>query len=74
MKWIFLFLLFVSSLGFAQPEIIFENNFGYEDSSTISSGFIEVGNQLISIEDIYGPNFHQIDLRIINKQDGAEIY
>lgn len=71
---LYTFLLFISSLVFSQPEVIFENNFGYEDSTTYSSGFIEVGNQLISIEDTYGPNFHQIDLRIINKQDGAEIY
>jgi hypothetical protein len=74
-KALFLFIYITAfTLSYSQPEIVFENNFGYENMQSNPNGLIDIGSKLISIESTYGDNFNQTDLRIINKLDGEEIY
>jgi len=69
-----LFLLFFSNTGYSQFKIDFEVNAGSPGNSSYPSGFIEVGDDLVTIENTSGNNYSQTDLKIIDKSTGSLIY
>ena len=59
---------------YSQHGIGFEVNSGIEDKFSMPTGLIEVGDQLISLEYLYGNNFNQSELRVFNKSDGTLLF
>ena len=54
--------------------IEYEINSGIEGQRSNANGLIEVGSQIVSLENIYGNNFNQTDLKIRNKSNGELLY
>jgi VCBS repeat-containing protein len=54
--------------------IEYEINSGIEGQQSNANGLIEIGNKILSLENIYGNNFNQTDLKIRNKSDGELLH
>ena len=55
-------------------EIEYEINSGIEGQQSNANGLIEIGTQIITLDNTYGNNFNQTELKIRNKSNGELLH
>ena len=55
-------------------EIEYEINSGIEGQQSNANGLIEIGSQIVTLDNTYGNNFNQTELKIRNKSNGELLH